>query len=164
MLASHSADPLGPALERDDPTREALPRWGLAQPPVLWLILPSCEGPGFLLTACKTAQRRRPQADRVTLTNACRCDDAFREDFANYVGLTCVVKLLAGSVESFTHHGDRVRLEYALLCEWDNRHAFYPPIHNPRGTHWKASKVLRQVVGSLICIALRSNTANEWSV
>jgi hypothetical protein len=51
-----------------------------------------------------------PQANRVTLTKFCRCNNSFGDDFEHQFRLAGVVKVLAGSLESFTHRRNHLSL------------------------------------------------------
>jgi hypothetical protein len=53
----------------------------------------------------------RPQANRVTLTKFCRCNNSSGDDLAHHVRLAGVVKRFEGSFKSFTHHRNRLRVE-----------------------------------------------------
>jgi hypothetical protein len=48
-------------------------------------------------------KRSFPQANRITLTDACRRNDPFGDDFEHDLRLAGVLKLQAGSIESFAH-------------------------------------------------------------
>jgi hypothetical protein len=62
----------------------------------------------FALTnfASRPGKRGCPQANRVTLTKFCRCNNSSGDDFAHHVRLAGVVKLFEGRFESFTHRRD----------------------------------------------------------
>jgi hypothetical protein len=73
------------------------------------------------------------QANRVTLTKFCRCDNSSSNDFACNLRLAGPVKLLAGSLESFTHRRNHFRFERTGSYEWTNWHR-RPPLqaeHTP---------------------------------
>jgi len=61
------------------------------------------------------AERGCPQANRVTLTPACRCNNSLGNDFAHHLKLADFVKLFAGSVKGFTHRRSRLRPKHAMF-------------------------------------------------
>jgi hypothetical protein len=58
------------------------------------------------------AERGFPQTNRVTLTKSCRCNDSASDDIARNLRLAGVLKLFAGSFESFTHCSNRLRFKH----------------------------------------------------
>src|SRR6266481_2905685 len=71
------------------------------------------------------AERGCPQANRVTLTPACRCNNSFGNEFAHF-RLAAVVKLFAGSLKSFTHRRGCLRFQTRHVLRRD-RLAWPPP-------------------------------------
>jgi ubiquinone/menaquinone biosynthesis C-methylase UbiE len=61
-------------------------------------------GPGFLLSPLvRVAERGFPQANWITLTKSCRCNNSSGDDVARHFRPAGVAKLFAGSFKSFTH-------------------------------------------------------------
>jgi hypothetical protein len=64
-----------------------------------------------LVSFAEPKERGLPQANRVTLTRSRRRHNSFKDDFEHQFRLAGVVKLLAGSLESFTHRRNRLGFE-----------------------------------------------------
>src|SRR5258708_452298 len=63
------------------------------------------------------AERGCPQANRVTLTDSCRCNNSLGDDFQHQFRLAGVVKLFEGSFESFTHRRKRLGFKLSRFYE-----------------------------------------------
>lgn len=82
---------------------------------------------GFLLAALVSfAERGFPQANRITLTKFCRCNNSTGDDLGHH-GLTGVLKLSKGGFKSFAHHRNDLRFERARLYECTDWHGAIPP-------------------------------------
>src|SRR5215475_10320419 len=57
------------------------------------------------------------QADRITLTCACRCNNSLGDHFAYDLRLAGIVQRFAGSVESFVHRRKRLGVKHPRLDE-----------------------------------------------
>ncbi len=64
-------------------------------------------------TSTNLALRKRgcSQANRVALTNCCRGDNSFGDDFAHHFRLASVLKHFAGSFERFADRRSCLRVE-----------------------------------------------------
>src|SRR5262252_9579548 len=78
-----------------------------------------CQGPTALLITLTDKPRERgfQQADRITLTCACRCNNSLGDHFAYDLRLAGIVQRFAGSVESFVHRRKRLGVKHPRLDE-----------------------------------------------
>ena len=80
---------------------------------------PAVTGAGFFIPTALAwfAERGCPQANRVTLTDSCRCNNSLGDDFQHQFRLAGVVKLFEGSFESFTHRRKRLGFKLSRFYE-----------------------------------------------
>src|SRR5262249_46653615 len=79
-------------------------------------------------------KRGCPQANRVPLTSSRRRDNSCGDDFGGDFRLARLVKLAAGSLESFTHDRYHLRSEGCRLYEWTYWHSPLPTQLSARPT------------------------------
>src|SRR5258708_32756760 len=85
---------------------------------------------GAASLSCLTArQARLPEADRITLTKFCCCNNPPGDSFPGHVGLAGVLKLFDGAFDSFAHRRNRLRIERSRVHERTSRHSRRPLEH-----------------------------------
>jgi hypothetical protein len=90
-----------------------------------WLRRPALKA---LVTPCGVLPSKSGglQADRVTLTNTCRCYNSSSDNFTDDLRLAGVPKRFAGGLKSFAHHGNHLRFEeHSGIVRGTNWHDHY---------------------------------------
>src|SRR5260370_629113 len=82
-----------------------------------WLALTASGCAVLISLASRPSKRGFPQANQVTLTKFCRCNNSSGDDFAHHVRLAGALKRFEVSFESFTDHRNRLRVECSRSYE-----------------------------------------------